>query len=106
MSYPALPIEASSSAQRLSGLAPARARNGLLKVRRLYSADKLVFDLVHRLSDAQRATLETAYQANKLANLALAWVDGATYAVRFGSAPLHVQLTPGFWESRVQLLEV
>lgn len=107
MSYPQLPIVRSSMTRRLSGIAPARARNGLLKVRRLYTADKIIFDVVHQLSDAQKAQLEAAYQANRLANLTLAWpADGVSYTVRFGSAPLHMLLVPGCWESSVQLLEV
>jgi hypothetical protein len=107
MSYPTgLPIVRASSTQRLSGLAPVRARNNLLKVRRLYSAEKMVFNIVHELSDAQRLTLETAYQAFKLSNLTLTWPeDGTTYTVRFATAPLHV-LQTGYWESTVQMLEV
>jgi len=106
MSYPTLPIMRASTTQRESGIEPVRATNGVLKVRRLFSTEKMTFDLVHWLSDAQKATLEAAYQANKNGNLTLVWPeDGASYTVRFASAPLHVK-QPGYWVSTVRLLEV
>jgi hypothetical protein len=106
MSYPNLPIMRASSTSREGGLVPVRATNGVLKVRRLYSAEKMSFNLVHWLSDAQKATLEAAYVANRTANCTLLWPeDGVTYTVRFASAPLHVR-QPGYWVSTVRLEEV
>lgn len=107
MSYPTtLPIMRASSTQRDGGFDATRATNGVLKVRRLYSAEKVTFTLVHWLSDAQKATLEAAYQTFKTSNLTLTWPeDGANYTVRFGAAPLHVKQA-GYWVSTVRLLEV
>lgn len=104
--YPtALPIMRSSTTLRDGGFDAVRATNGLLKVRRLYSAEKMTFRLIHWLSDAQKVTLETTYQSFKTSNLTLAWPeDGASYTVRFGAAPLHVKQA-GYWESTVLLLE-
>lgn len=107
MSYPTtLPIMRASITQREGGFAPARATNGVLKMRRLYSTEKMTFDIVHWLSDSQKAALETAYQSFKTSNLTLTWPeDGANYTVRFAAAPLHVK-QPGYWVSTVRLLEV
>lgn len=107
MSYPTtLPIMADSTADREGGFEPVRATNGLLKIRRLYSAEKTTFRLVHWLSDAQKATLETAYSTYKTANLTLVWPgDGASYTVRFGAAPQY-EKRPGYHLARVLLLEV
>lgn len=107
MSYPTtLPIMQESTAEREGGFEPARASNGLLKVRRLYSAEKMTFRLVHWLSDAQKTTLETAYSTFKTSNLTLVWPgDGASYTVRFGAAPQYDK-KPGYHVARVLLLEV
>lgn len=106
MSYPSLPISAESSTNRDSGINPVRATNGALKVRRLFSAEKMTFDIVHLLTDAQKATLETAYSTFKVSNLTLVWPeDGVSYTVRFATAPLHVKRGGG-WRSTVRVLEV
>jgi hypothetical protein len=108
MAYPTtIPIMAESRATREGGFVPVRATNGLLKVRRLWSAEKWSFDLVHWLSSAQRTTLETAYAANRTNNVTLTWpADGSTYTCRFASAPSYEWRTGGFWVARVRLEEV
>lgn len=107
MSYPSLPIiREGSRAERRGGLDPVRASNGVLKVRRLYSADKTDFTLVHWLSDSQRATLEACWQANRTGNVTLTWPeDGAAYLCRFADSPLY-ERRPGWWVATVRLLEV
>ena len=107
MSYPNLPLLRDSSSQRESGLAPARATNGMLKVRRLYSTEKMSFSLAHwPLTRVQRDQLEAVYQANKNGNVTLLWPeDGASYTVRFAAAPQH-RLENGYWRSTVRLEEV
>lgn len=106
MSYPNLPILRDSSTSREAGIQAVRATNGLLKSRRLYSTEKMSFTVVHWLSDAQRTTLETAYQTFKNSTLTLAWPeDGQSYTVRFAAAPQHRRQT-GYWVSTVRLEEV
>lgn len=106
MSYPALPIMENSRAERLGGLEPRRASNGVLKLRRLFSAEKTNFTIEHWLSQAQKDALEAVYQANKTANLSLTWPeDGLVYTVRFGAAPQY-RREPGYWVANVLLLEV
>jgi ABC-type branched-subunit amino acid transport system substrate-binding protein len=107
MAYPSgLPVMAESTTERDGGIDPVRASNGLLKVRRLYSAEKSVFNVVHYLSDAQRTALEAAYQADKLLNFSFTWPgDGVTYTVRYGRAPQY-RKEPGYTVASVLLLEV
>lgn len=106
MSYPSLPMLRSSRADREGGFDPVRATNGVLKVRRLYSAEKMVFRVEHILTAAQRTTLEAAYTANRTANLSFVWpVDGQTYTVRFGAAPQYTTNGP-WWFATVVLHEV
>jgi hypothetical protein len=94
-----------STTQRLHGIEPARASNGALKIRRFAPGEKMIFNLVHWLSDAQRATLESTYSTNRVASMSFIWPeDGATYTVRFGDAPQYMK-KPGYWVSLVQLLE-
>lgn len=107
MAYPVLPImRPDSAAAREGGLAPTRATNGALKVRRLYSAEKTSFNLVHWISPAEKAALEAHYQANKDLSFSFAWPsDGATYTVRYGAAPQYTD-RPGWFIAAVTLLEV
>lgn len=106
MSYPSLPILRSSSAERQGGFEPVRATNGVLKVRRLFAAEKTTFRVEHLLTDAQRTTLENAYVANRTANLTFAWpVDGQSYTVRFAEAPQYRKDGP-WWFASVVLMQV
>jgi hypothetical protein len=107
MSYPTtLPIMRESTTSREGGFSPVRASNGVLKVRRLYSTEKMTFNLVHWLSDAQKTTLESAYTANRTSNVTLTWPeDGANYTCRFAGAPQY-EKQPGYWVARVRLEEV
>lgn len=107
MSYPSLPIMRDGSrAERRGGLDPQRASNGALKVRRLYSADKTDFTLVHWLSDTQRATLETCWTSFRTGTVTLTWPEtGATFTCRFAEAPQY-EWRVGFWVATVKLLEV
>jgi hypothetical protein len=89
MPYPNnLMILEESEASRLGGIDAARASNGQLKVRRLYSADKTDFTVVHMLTRAERDQLMAFYAANITAGFDFVWPgDGATYSVRFTAPP-------------------
>lgn len=88
MAYPTLMILEESEPARDAGLQAARATNGMLKVRRLYSADKTDFVVVHMLTRAERDTLLTFYAANITTEFTFAWPgDGNTYTCRFSAAP-------------------
>lgn len=103
---PSLPVMRESSTQRLTGIEPARASNGALRVRRYAPGEKMVFSLVHWLSDAQRTQLETTYTSGRTAALQFLWPeDGATYTVRFADAPQYERKW-GYWVAQVTLLEV
>lgn len=104
--YPSFFTLANSVTVSENGAEPTRATNGSLRIRRMWSADKKSFDIGHVLSDAQRATLDAFYAANKDANNTYRWaLDGVSYTVRFAAPPQYTPRT-GYCEARVRLLEV
>lgn len=103
--YPTLTTLRNSGQARDAGIDSARATNGALRVRVLYPAEKIDFDLVHWCTTAERDALEVFYQANKYLNLTYVDpADGSSHTVRFSAAPQYVSLTP-WWEVRVRLRE-
>jgi hypothetical protein len=109
MSYPTgLPVMRDGSRmERLSGIDPVRASNGVLKVRRLYGAEKAQFTLVHWLTNAQRATLDACFESFKTGTVTLTWpADGIAYTCRFADAPQYEWRTADLWVATVRLHEV
>lgn len=95
------------SVSREAGLEPVRASNGMLKVRRLYAADKITVEAAHWLTGAQKATLESFYSTNRLLDVTLTLPsDGAAYTVRFAAAPAYEWQAADRWIGRVRLWEV
>lgn len=106
MPYPTLMILEDSEAVPLSGIEPTRASNGMLKVRRLFSADKTDFTVLHALTRAERDTLRTFYAANVTTEFAFYWPgDGNTYTVRFAAAP-QFSRRGAYYRATVRLMEV
>ena len=105
--YPTLPWGRNNTKiSREGGFQPVRATNGALKVRKLYSTEKKQWDIEHWLTDAQKATLETFYQANKVLNITVTTPDdGATYTARFATAPTYTAQV-SYWVTTVKLMEV
>lgn len=106
--YPDLPwMLDGTRVEREDGTQAARASNGKLVVRKLSAGEPRNFDLVHWLTDAQKTTLESFYQANKALDVTLtAKDDGANYTVRFAGAPQYDWRAVNFWVARVRLMEV
>lgn len=110
--YPSsLPQAASSREEWVDPLQVSYSRAGGVKARRLQSAKKRIFIVDHRyLTDAQKGTLETFYDANRTVSLTFAWNDtpGTTYAVLFADEPgLSFSREPGnYWNVTVKLAEV
>ncbi|HRZ02388.1 MAG TPA: hypothetical protein P5024_12585 [Burkholderiaceae bacterium] len=103
--YPFTTFHQDSTPTPASGREVARATNGALRVRDLYSADKTRFELVHRLTQAERNTLLSFYTTNKDLDLDLTW-DGTVYTCRFAGRP-QILWRPGNWyEARVVLEQV
>lgn len=105
--YPSFPMQRDGSTAEVdAGIQPVRASNGVLKVRRLYSADKARFQAVHWLSDTDLATLLSHYDSHRAASFALTWPHtGLTYTVVYAGAPQQRRMD-GFTEVSVSLLEV
>lgn len=103
--YPSLLTLRDSTEERDAGVVPARATNGALRVRVMYPADKRAFEVRHLLTSAERTTLETFYQAERLNDVTYTWpADGAAYTVRFVAAPQY-RRTGDRWEATVRLME-
>ena len=105
--YPTLPWAREGTViTREGGLVPVRATNGTLKVRRLFSAEKLAWQIEHRLTSAERTTLETFYATNRVLTIQVTAPDtGVTSQARFAAAPEY-ELRGAYWVATVRLLEV
>ena len=104
--YPSFFTLADSTATAADGLEPERATNGALKLRRLWSADKVSFEIGHVLNAAQRATLDAFYAANKDLDVVYTWPKPQTaYTVRFVAPPRYIPRGE-YFEARVRLQEV
>lgn len=106
--YPAFFTLIQSSFNPTDGLEPERATSGLLRIRRLWVADKLVAEVDHLLSASQKTTLDAFYAANKDLDVTYnrpAAAGGGTYTMRFVAPPVY---TPRgrYFEARVRLAEV
>lgn len=105
--YPSFPMQREGTAwQREAGIVPTRATNGVLKVRRSYSADKRSFVAIHWLNDTDKAALESHYASHRTVSFSMTWPhDGGTYTVVYAGAPQY-ELRDGFTVATVPLLEV
>lgn len=104
--YPTLNTNEVSRMTVASGHDPRRATNGALKVRRLFSAEKASFALVHDLTGAQKTTLDSFYTTNKDLDVTYTWPGtGSSYTVRFVGAPQPTWTAWG-WRMQVRLEEV
>lgn len=104
--YPTLGTHESSRITVASGHEPARATNGSLKVRRLYSTEKTSFTLIHQVTEDQKTTLDAFYAANKDLDVTYTWPGtGASYTVRFVDAPQYAW-QPWGHRAQVRLEEV
>lgn len=104
--YPGFFHLSDSSATAQSGVEPARASNGKLRMRRLWPDDKHSFELGHALTLAQRDSYQAFYAANKNLDVAYTWPgDRVVRTVRFAAPPQYRVFTRHV-EARVRLEEV
>lgn len=104
--YPGFFHLSDSVATPQSGVEPARASNGTLKMRRLWPDDKHSFDVGHALTLAQGDTYQAFYAANKNLDVTYTWPgDRLTRTVRFAAPPQYRVFTHHV-EVRVRLEEV
>ena len=95
-----------STEEWIDDLVADRTVNGSVKVRALYSVKKRRFILRHLLNAAERATLQTFYNTNRLLTITLVWpVDGITYTCVFAKAP-HLSHGSVLSDVDVELLEI
>lgn len=107
-SYPTLKTELTSRRVVLHARVPVRATNLALKVRELASADKIRFELEHKLGTADRTTLANFYGTNRNLDVTYVWpgIEGGTHTVRFASSPQYDRLPGLNILARVVLEEV
>lgn len=103
--YPGYFTLADSTATPQSGVEPARASNGALKLRRLWPDDKHSFEIGHALTLAQKATLDAFYATNKNLDVTYTWPGDSARTVRFVAPPQYRVFTRHV-EARVRLDEV
>lgn len=96
-----------SSTVRSGGQNAVRATNGALKMRRMFTTEKLEFTIDYWLTSAQKTALENFYTTNRDASNTIVWAeDGVTYTVLFVAPPQYVLMPGGWWQARVRLMEV
>lgn len=84
----AMPQVLGSSEEWLDDLTVDQAVGGGARVRAMYPAKKRRFIVKHWCSAADRATLQTFYDTNRLLTFTFTWaVDAANYTVLFEVAP-------------------
>lgn len=81
-----------------------RASNGAPKVRLLQAADKRSWQIVHLLSAADFATLETFISTNAALAFDFTW-DAVVYTCIFGAPALEEQWTEFGWRVLVRIEE-
>lgn len=103
--YPDFPVLRDSTAKRRDGLQIDRAVNGSARGRQLWAATKATLVLKHVLSDAERATLDAFYLANRGLEVS---VDNVLASGDFliSAPPQYRQITVSMWEASVTLEEV
>ncbi len=105
--YPRFQTLADSTATTESGVPSARAPNGALRTRRLYTADKVDFKVGHLFGPAELAELLAFYATNRDLNVTYFWPGtGETFTVRFAGKPQITRRGSVWYEARVNLLEV
>ncbi len=92
--YPTLPIMVGSEEEWEDDLEMDIAVNGAAKVRAFYPTKKKRFKVVHHyLTETQKNTLQTFYDANRLLVVQFLWTDSVSYNCLFKSvrvSPLEV----------------
>lgn len=106
--YPTtLKIGAESAMEQLDDLVLDRAVNGAARVRAYYTGRKRTFTVVHpAVALADRDSLLSFYDTNRLLPVSLVWIDGTTYTCVFVKAPLTVPVVGGVWNLESRLAEV
>jgi hypothetical protein len=97
-----------SKEKRMTGRQVDRATNGVAKVRKLYSAQKKTFSIVHQgLTSAEKTTLEAFFTANELVTFTFVWAgDSVTYTCLF-SDDIEYAPSPGLrWNATVMMVQV
>lgn len=100
---------ASSSVEYVDEALVSRARSGAVKLRRLQSGVKRVFNVVLKgLTPTRRDALITLYNTKRLTTLTMDWspTSETNISVVFGPNPIVWTQEGNLWSAEVALLEV
>ena len=106
MAYPTLPTAYGSDPKPINGLSIDRAEDGTGRVRSFQSVDRADIPLTHRITAAQKSTLDAYYSANRL--LTFDYVsppDGLLRTCVFSGAPSYRLYYDGRYEAKVTLAQ-
>jgi hypothetical protein len=104
--YPSLAQWTGSKDEWTDDIVLDRAVSGGVKARAFFTAKKRRFTLKHRLTAADRTTLETFYNANRLLAVTLTWAgDGNNYTCLFEQPPRFEYIGSGLSDAEVSLAE-
>lgn len=107
MAYPSFAQLVGSGAEILSDRVVTRDAGGTARASSFYDAVKRKFQVRHKLSTADAATLEAYYAANQTASFDFTWaLNGTTYTCIFGASG--VRISPGavYHDAVVELEQV
>lgn len=107
-SYPSFAQLRASEEQTLDDIVIDRAVNGTPKSRAFYTARKKIFRIRHKcLLAADKATLNTFYETNRLLNFDFTWnADSVLYSCRFAGPIKYTLAAGGRWEADVNMVQV
>lgn len=104
--YPDFGQLVGSEATPQSGIRVDRASNGDVRSQILYTADRKIFKVVHRLDSTDKATLDSFYSTNKALEITFTWkADGLNYNCIFMDAPKYTPISGGYFDVTVMLAE-
>ncbi len=97
--YPAFPQLIGSKAEPKSGIRIDRGSCGDVRSQILYSADRKIFTVKHRLKSADKDTLDSFYNDFKALEFTFTWAaDNQNYDCIFMDAPQYIPIGAGWFD--------
>jgi len=104
--YPTFSQSVDSTFDWLDDIQIDRASNGTVKARALFTAPKAIGNILHRLTNTERATLDAFYLANRRIPFDFVWSgDGLTYSCLFSGPPKYKSLPGLYWDTTVGMVQ-
>ncbi len=105
--YPNLGQDINSTETVLDDVQLEYAANGKLRGRAFYAAPKKEFSVVHTCTTADKTTLESFYNTNRVTSFDFTWIiDNTSHTCRFKGPPQFSMIGGEFWTATVPLAKV